>query len=149
MQTSFPALMSFWKPLVLLAVLLFAWAGGIPPVQAATLGGSPYNRAQQEVVVAASPEQVLKAAEQAFQVWKRGELLSVNAEALEVKGISRTNFFKFVDDLTVSLSPIEGDPGHTRLHITSVGRIGEYDFGGNRRNINEYLNTLQSLLSQE
>ncbi|MFS8871506.1 DUF1499 domain-containing protein [Synechococcus sp. R50.1] len=140
--------MSFWKLLVVIAVLLFGLASGIPTAQAATLGGSPYNRAQQEVVIAASPDQVLKAAEQAFQVWKRGELVSVDAEAMEVKGISRTNFFKFVDDLTVSLSPIEGDPGHTRLHITSEGRVGEYDFGGNRRNINEYLNTLRSLLEQ-
>ncbi len=140
--------MSFWKPLVLLAVLLFALVSGIPTVQAATLGGSPNNRAQQEVVIAASPEQVLKAAEQAFQVWKRGELGSVDAEAMEVKGISRTNFFKFVDDLTVSLSPVEGDPTQTRLQITSVGRVGEYDFGGNQRNINEYLSTLRSLLEQ-
>ncbi len=140
--------MSFWKPLVLLAVLLFALVSGIPTVQAATLGGSPNNRAQQEVVISASPEQVLKAAEQAFQVWKRGELGSVDAQAMEVKGISRTNFFKFVDDLTVSLSPIEGDPTQTRVHITSVGRVGEYDFGGNQRNINEYLSTLQSLLEQ-
>ncbi|MFQ3583608.1 MAG: DUF1499 domain-containing protein [Cyanobacteriota bacterium] len=142
--------MSFWKPVLLLAVLLFALVGsnGIPAVQAATLGGSPNNRAQQEVVLPASPEQVLKAAEQAFQVWKRGELGSVDTQAMEVKGISRTNFFKFVDDITVSLSPVEGDPGQTRLQITSVGRVGEYDFGGNRRNINEYLDTLRSLLEQ-
>ncbi|MEN9260566.1 MAG: DUF1499 domain-containing protein [Thermostichus sp. HHBFW_bins_43] len=140
--------MSFWKSLVLLALLLFALVGGIPAVQAATLGGSPLNRAQQEVVLSASPERVLKAAEQAFQVWKRGELGSVDAQALQVKGISRTNFFKFVDDLTVTLSPVEGDPQQTRLEITSVGRVGEYDFGGNRRNINEYLSTLRSLLEQ-
>lgn len=51
--------MSFWKLLVVIAVLLFGLASGIPTLQAATLGGSPYNRAQQEVVIAASPDQVL------------------------------------------------------------------------------------------
>ncbi|MGQ9836903.1 MAG: DUF1499 domain-containing protein [Cyanobacteriota bacterium] len=137
--------------MLLWVVLLFVLVGsnGIPAVQAATLSGSPNNRAQHEIVLPASPEQVLKAAEQAFQVWKRGELGSVDAEAMEVKGISRTNFFKFVDDITVSLSPVAGDPGQTRLQITSVGRVGAYDFGGNQRNINEYLHTLQSLLEQE
>ncbi|MFS8895680.1 hypothetical protein NW856_04815 [Synechococcus sp. R3-13] len=46
---------------MVIAVLLFGLASGIPTLQAATLGGSPYNRAQQEVVIAASPDQVLKA----------------------------------------------------------------------------------------
>ena len=53
--------MSFWKLLVVIAVLLFGLASGIPTAQAATLGGSPYNRAEQEVVIADSPDQVLKA----------------------------------------------------------------------------------------
>jgi uncharacterized protein (DUF1499 family) len=126
-----------------LGVLIWGLMG--MPAQAASQ--SPGNRAEMEVVIAASPEQVLAAAPQAFQAWKRGELVQVDAAQRQVQGLSRTNFFKFVDDITVTIQPLESNPEQTRLQIQSVGRMGEYDFGGNQRNINEYLETLRSLLN--
>ncbi|MDX2272882.1 MAG: DUF1499 domain-containing protein [Cyanobacteriota bacterium] len=107
---------------------------------------SKNNSAAMQVVIEAPPPQVLRAASQAFQEWDRGELASVSEEAMQVKGLSRTRFFKFVDDITVNLAAVEGDPQKTQVQIQSVGRMGEYDFGGNQRNIDEYLAKLRGLL---
>jgi uncharacterized protein (DUF1499 family) len=72
--------------------------------------------------------------------------VAADEASLQVKGLSRTNVFKFVDDLAVTLNPDSADPTKTDLAIVSAGRLGEYDFGGNQRNIDEYLATLRSLL---
>jgi hypothetical protein len=130
-------------------LLILSMMGGVmDPAQAtgeseAAMMG---NRATQQVIVSGSPAQVLPAAAKAFESWKRGQLVSVAEPDLQVKGLSRTNFFKFIDDITVSLQPLPGDASQTQVEITSVGRMGEYDFGGNQRNIDEYLATLRSLL---
>ena len=109
--------------------------------------GSSGNQARQEIVMAYSTEAVMAAAPQAFQQWDRGELVQTDTPSHQVKGISRTKFFKFVDDITVSIQPDSQDPSRTMVAVESVGRMGEYDFGGNQRNIDEYLATLQSLLT--
>jgi uncharacterized protein (DUF1499 family) len=105
---------------------------------------SPNNQAKQTIMIEAPIEQVFLASAAAFQEWKRGELVSVQEDPMQVKGLSRTNFFKFVDDITVSLSPAPDN--QTQLDIHSVGRVGEYDFGGNQRNIKEYVDVLYRLL---
>lgn len=113
------------------------------PVQAASLN----NQAQQQVIVEAPPAQVLPAAKQAFDDWSRGEFVSAEEESLQVIGLSRTNFFKFVDDITVSLQPVEDNPDQTQIEVSSMGRVGEYDFGGNQRNIDEYLAMVRQILN--
>ncbi|NJK63510.1 MAG: DUF1499 domain-containing protein [Synechococcaceae cyanobacterium SM2_3_1] len=128
----------------ILGLVILIW--GLMGIPAQAASQSPGNRAEMEIVLPASPEQVLAAAPQAFQEWKRGELVQVDSAQRQVQGLSRTNFFKFVDDITVTIQPLESDPGQTRLQIKSVGRVGEYDFGGNQRNIDEYLERLRSLL---
>ncbi len=126
------------------ALVVLIW--GLTGMPAQAVSQSPGNRAEMEIVLPASPEEVLAAAPQAFQVWKRGELVQVDPAKRQVLGLSRTNFFKFVDDITVTIQPLESESGQTRVQIKSVGRVGEYDFGGNQRNINEYVETLRSLL---
>lgn len=130
------------KILISLAVflLVFGLGSGFSPVYAA----SPNNQARQTVIIETPVSQVFPAAAAAFQEWERGELISVQEDPMQVKGLSRTNFFKFIDDITVSLS--SDSPNQTRLDIESVGRVGEYDFGGNQRNITEYVEVLNKIL---
>ena len=109
------------------------------------LAASPNNQAHQTVTVDAQLEQVFAAAQQAFTDWSRGEFISADADSTTVTGLSRTNLFKFVDDISVHLTTDESGEG-TQLTIDSVGRMGESDFGGNQRNIDEYVATLQELL---
>ena len=94
----------------------------------------------------AAPDAVFSAAQQAFKDWSRGEFVAADGQKQLVTGLSRTNLFKFVDDIDVAITPSESDPGKTLISIKSVGRMGERDFGGNQRNINEYLQALKALL---
>ncbi len=126
--------------LILLGLGLGLWA---QPAQAAATGG---NSAAETLVLDAPIAIIFEQAPKAFSVWSRGELVSTDAATQSLKGLSRTNFFKFVDDIDIRLSPISDT--QTELSITSVGRVGEYDFGGNQRNIDEYLATLKTLLNQ-
>ncbi len=126
--------------LALVGVMLTAW-----PSLAA---GSAGNQAQQQIILDYPVTAVQTAAPRAFEQWDRGELVTVEkgADATQVKGLSRTRFFKFVDDISVEIQ--SEDETHTRVTVESVGRVGEYDFGGNQRNIDEYLAALQALLAQ-
>ncbi len=126
-----------------LGIFALIWFLSAAPAQAASMN----NRAEQQVTLAAPPAQVLPAAKQAFEQWKRGEWVSTEEENMQVIGLSRTSFFKFTDDITVSLKPLESDPSQTQIEIRSVGRMGEYDFGGNQRNIDEYMVTLKQILN--
>ena len=110
------------------------------------MAASPNNQASQQFQLDAAPEVVFDAAQQAFQAWSRGELVAADRGTRVVTGISRTNFFKFVDDIDVVIAPSGDTPDRTTLSVTSVGRMGEYDFGGNQRNINEFMDALQALL---
>lgn len=113
-----------------------------PPAMAA----SPNNQASQQFELNAAPEVVFDAAQQAFETWSRGEFVEADRDTQAVTGVSRTNLFKFVDDINVAIAPDEANPNTTSLSISSVGRMGEYDFGGNQRNINEYIDALKALL---
>ncbi|MEM8716208.1 MAG: DUF1499 domain-containing protein [Cyanobacteria bacterium P01_G01_bin.4] len=113
-----------------------------PPAMAA----SPNNQASQQFELNAAPEVVFDAAQQAFETWSRGEFVETDRDTQAVTGVSRTNLFKFVDDINVAIAPDEANPNTTSLSISSVGRMGEYDFGGNQRNINEYIDALKALL---
>lgn len=126
-----------------LGIIALVWFISAVPAQAASMN----NQAQQQVILDAPAAQVLPAAQQAFQQWNRGEFVSVDEENMQVVGLSRTNFFKFVDDITVSLKSADADLNKTQIEISSVGRMGEYDFGGNQRNIDEYLTTLKQILA--
>ncbi len=131
------------KPAFGIIALLLAFTFGFnPPAMAA----SPNNQATQQMIVKADPDRVFSVAQQAFTAWPRGEFVAADAETHVVKGLSRTKVFKFVDDITVAIAPTSDDPPQTQLSIQSVGRMGEYDFGGNQRNINEYVETLKSFL---
>ncbi|MEO1132235.1 MAG: DUF1499 domain-containing protein [Cyanobacteria bacterium J06639_1] len=127
-----------------IALLLFGASAFTPAASAQTL--PPGNSATQQITLNAPLETVRPAAAQAFEAWSRGELLNVDAN--KVTGVSRTNLFKFVDDIAVNLQADDSEPTNTRLDIVSVGRMGEYDFGGNQRNIDEYVATVRSLLSE-
>lgn len=138
--------MVFGRPVirVFMAIALvasIAWGFGQPAMAA-----SSHNQASQKIVVDAAPEAVFSAAQQAFTDWSRGEFVEADEAQQMVTGVSRTNFFKFVDDIDVAISPSEADPGKTQISIHSVGRMGERDFGGNQRNIDEYLQALKALL---
>lgn len=126
-----------------LGIFALIWLLSAAPVQAASMN----NRAEQQETLAVPPPQVLSAAKQAFEQWQRGEWVSTEEENMRVIGLSRTNFFKFTDDITVSLQPVETDPNQTQIEIRSVGRVGEYDFGGNQRNIDEYMAALRQILN--
>lgn len=125
-----------------LGIAALIWLISAVPAQAASMN----NQAQQQVILEVAPDRVLPAAKQAFEEWKRGEFVSVEEENMQVIGLSRTNVFKFTDDITISLQPVEANPNQTQIDIRSVGRMGEYDFGGNQRNIDEYVATLKQIL---
>ena len=109
------------------------------------IAASPNNQAHQTLALDAPLDTVFPAAQQAFTDWSRGELLATDPDTRTITGLSRTNVFKFVDDITVHLAA--GDSADTtELAIDSVGRMGESDFGGNQRNIDEYVETLKALL---
>ena len=112
----------------------------------AAIAASPNNQASRQVTLDVAADSVFSAAQQAFSDWSRGEWVAADADKQVVVGLSRTNMFKFVDDIVVTVAPNADDPAKTLLSIQSVGRQGEYDFGGNQRNIDEYVETLKSLL---
>lgn len=125
---------------VMLAVSL-SFSHGSPAMAA-----SPNNQASQQIEIDAAPDAVFGAAQQAFETWSRGEFVNADADTRVVTGLSRTNFFKFVDDLDVAIAPSDSDSSKTLVSIHSVSRMGESDFGGNQRNINEYMDALRALL---
>ncbi len=106
---------------ILLVVLgLIALVGWLSATPAHAASQSPGNRAAQQVILPVPPAQVMEVAGEAFTNWKRGELIEVDPEKQEIKGLSRTNFFKFVDDITVAIQPLETDPKKNQNSITSV-----------------------------
>ncbi|MEM9567839.1 MAG: DUF1499 domain-containing protein [Cyanobacteria bacterium P01_E01_bin.34] len=129
---------------VLLAAMLALMVSISPATPA--IAASPNNQASQQFELGASPEAVFDAAQQAFESWSRGELVDADRSTRVVTGVSRTNLFKFVDDISVAIASDETNPDRTSLSISSVGRMGEYDFGGNKRNISEYIDALKALL---
>lgn len=138
--------MPWFKSIAAFAIALLLFSGSVftPAASAQTL--PPGNSATGHITLNAPIESVQPAAVRAFETWSRGEL--VGAEADKITGISRTNLFKFVDDIAVNLQPDNAEPTKTQVDIVSVGRMGEYDFGGNQRNVDEYVTTLRSLLSE-
>jgi len=57
----------------------------------------------------------------------------------EIKFERTTPWFRFVDDITVRLSPT---PDGTRISVSSRSRVGKGDLGQNPRNIRELLSQL-------
>ncbi len=129
--------------LVALGLIAVTWMFTASPAWSASQ--SMGNQAEQQVTLTATPETVFAAASEAFQQWNRGELITSDPSTMTVTGLSRTNFFKFTDDITVQIQALENS-NQAQIFIKSVGRLGEYDFGGNQRNIDEYLAALRSLL---
>ena len=129
----------------ILTVVVLALSLSFGTVQPA-MAASPHNQASQQIEIDAAPDTVFTAAQQAFNTWSRGELVAADEGTQVVTGLSRTNFFKFVDDINVAIAASESDPGKTLLSIHSEGRLGERDFGGNQRNIDEYIDALKALL---
>ena len=129
---------------LMMAIALLFGASFVTPQP--VMAASPHNQASQQIIVDAAPDVVFSAAKQAFEEWPRGEFVAADGEKQVVTGLSRTKFFRFVDDIDVAISPSESDPGKSLVSIKSVGRMGERDFGGNQRNINEYLQALTALL---
>ncbi|GAB4217290.1 MAG: hypothetical protein OHK0012_21330 [Synechococcales cyanobacterium] len=137
--------------LVLVAIwsLMLFWGVMSPPVMALAL--KPGNSATLDLTLPLPPEEVAALTQEAFQAWGRGELHKTrladeaNGQHWIVKGLSRTKTFKFVDDIEVDISAVPGDPQQSRVHLVSVGRQGEFDFGGNRRNLNELVDTINTL----
>lgn len=112
----------------------------------------PGNSAVREITLPLPAEATVQLVQEALQVWPRGELVKTRYEDRDpagphwiVKGISRTNFFKFVDDLEIDIRRDPAHPEQSLVTLTSVGRQGEYDFGGNGRNLQELLATLNTL----
>ncbi|MEO0356089.1 MAG: DUF1499 domain-containing protein [Cyanobacteria bacterium P01_A01_bin.3] len=142
-QTVLRTLMSRLTSILMVVMLALSISfSPAPPAMAA----SPNNQASQQFELNAAPEVVFDAAQQAFETWSRGEFVETDRDTQAVTGVSRTNLFKFVDDINVAIAPDEANPNTTSLSISSVGRMGEYDFGGNQRNINEYIDALKALL---
>ncbi|NJL99296.1 MAG: DUF1499 domain-containing protein [Synechococcaceae cyanobacterium SM2_3_2] len=113
---------SLWKGM--LAMVGIAFLGVMLMALPGFAAGSSGNQARQEIVVNYSAAAVMAAAPQAFQQWDRGELLEGNGDTPnQVKGISRTKFFKFVDDITVSITPDSQDPSRT---VVALNRSDEW-----------------------
>lgn len=131
----------FWLPV--LSLLLFGCSGSFTNSAQTSDDGSLKPRYYQ-----AAPERVYEAAIKAFDVWDRGVQVLDRRYAQgrgEVHGFSRTNLWKFEDDIYVTIAPANDE--RVKVDVRSKGRVGEYDFGGNQRNIEEYLRVLDRLLS--
>jgi len=127
-----------WAVLCLLGVGLTACTGSFSNSATTGTDGGRYYRAE--------PAIVFKAAQQAFSRWPRGRgVLDSDPKLGTVHGYSETNFWKFKDDLYVT---IRAKGARSRVEVTSKSRIGQYDFGGNNRNIEEYLSALDRLLGE-
>jgi len=66
-----------------LGIVAVIWLISAAPVQAASMN----NRAEQQMILEAAPDQVLPAAKQAFEQWKRGEWVSSEEESMKVIGL--------------------------------------------------------------
>jgi uncharacterized protein (DUF1499 family) len=79
--------------------------------------------------------------EEAIRSLPRWQVVHSDAQAGTVIAIRRTRLFRFTDDITVRLEPAEG---MTRVGARSQSRVGLTDFGQNRRNLLELLDTLRA-----
>ena len=70
----------------------------------------------------------------------RWQVESRNRDAGSIHLTRRTRLWGFVDDIHLSLEPVENG---SRLHGRSRGRIGLTDFGQNRRNLRELIRAIQ------
>lgn len=71
--------------------------------------------------------------------WRESKLATDSATELRFERTTR--WFRFVDDITVQLTAIEGG---TRVSATSRSRVGKGDLGQNPRNLRELLGPLRS-----
>ena len=70
-------------------------------------------------------------------------LVSVDAEKLELTATVQSRWLKFTDDITLRLEPLPNK--QTRLHIRSASRLGRADYGANLRHIIRLNWNLQAL----
>jgi uncharacterized protein (DUF1499 family) len=73
-----------------------------------------------------------------------------HATDTEIRAVRRTRLFGFVEDITVRLA--QGQSGastNTRISFISASRAGLWDFGQNRRNLDELLAAMDQQLTTE
>lgn len=71
------------------------------------------------------------------------------ASEWEIQAVRRTRL-GFRDDVTVRLVPLEsGDHTNTHAKFESASRVGHWDFGQNKRNLNELLRAIDENVTSE
>lgn len=100
------------------------------------------------LVVPTSPEQLADRVQQSVSKLSRWSLESREqlAEGMQLHFTRRTRLFRFVDDIYVRLSRVEGG---TRLDAESRSRVGKGDLGQNPRNLRELTQELSQGLASE
>jgi uncharacterized protein (DUF1499 family) len=92
----------------------------------------------------ADPKRVFGESIEAVGDVERMEVVEVDRGANVVKATRTTRLFGFVDDVTITVSPVTEFV--TEVNVRSASRVGKGDFGQNARNIEAYLGALDERL---
>lgn len=136
-----------WKPVLLLAggAVVFVALTRWPLINDVETGRTPeYPELRvREYVTAEST--VAKAARKTVERLPRWTFVGEGRGpgGIEIQALARTRVFRFKDDVTIR---IRREGGSTRLSVRSKSRFGQWDFGQNARNIQEFLRELDQEL---
>lgn len=95
-------------------------------------------------VYAAAPDAVFEATLRAVAAVPGAKVVGADPESGTIRVERTTRLWRFVDDATIRVEPVEADPaasdearppGGTRVSIRSRSRVGKGDFGQNVRTI--------------
>lgn len=92
----------------------------------------------------AEPKRVLDEAVEAVGDVERMTVVEVDRSTSTITATRETRLMGFVDDLTITVSPVTEFV--TEVNVRSASRIGKGDFGQNARNIKAYLGALDERL---
>lgn len=142
---------------VVAPLIVFAFAAKTlnqnPPVNAAQTSPDASDAALRTRFVDAPWRDVVNAAQQALasqktygRAWKIGQNSIAGAapgEKLRQELRAQVPVIVFTDDVTVTLS--EAENGQIRLDCASKARIGQGDFGENRRHVLQFLSAFDAI----
>lgn len=92
----------------------------------------------------ADPKRVMDEAIEAVGDVERMTVVKVDRGASTITATRETRLMGFVDDMTVTVSPVTEFV--TEVNVKSASRVGKGDFGQNARNIEDYLGALDERL---
>jgi len=88
-------------------------------------------------------DQVYNAAHGVIQSLSRWRMVQEDKNIGMIGAEATTPFFRFIDDITITIDEIKGA---SRIHARSASRVGKWDLGQNARNLRLFFRSMGKYL---